>query len=203
MGLLGLPMGPLGLPGLISHFTLFSCPLHPIWSIAIVRTVNWGDGQNKQYWWSVYKEVSDEHEWSVTKNWDGDYKDILVEDGVIEMTIRAQWMVMRAFGKGTTEKDTVITVGVWQAAEAFKTKTRVTRRLVRILDRSAALSSVHSNYKNQHFSFIFLLCIETSLSERVRHLSEPNPFTPFSNKIYPFTSFFGKWLYPFISLLYL
>ena len=56
--------------------------------------------------------MTDGHERTVTKNWDGDYKDRLVEDGVIEMTIRAQWMVMRTFGKGTTERDTVITVGV-------------------------------------------------------------------------------------------
>ena len=26
-------------------FILFSCPLHPIWSVAFVQTVNWGDGQ--------------------------------------------------------------------------------------------------------------------------------------------------------------
>ena len=38
-------MGLLGLPSLISYFILFSCPLHPIWSIAFVQTVNWGDGQ--------------------------------------------------------------------------------------------------------------------------------------------------------------
>ena len=49
----------------------------------------------------------------VTKNWDGNHKDRLVEDGVREMTIRAQWMlVMRTFGKGTTGRDTVMTVGV-------------------------------------------------------------------------------------------
>ena len=49
----------------------------------------------------------------VTKNWDGAHKDRLVEDGVREMTIRAQWMlVMRTFGKETTDRDTVMTVGV-------------------------------------------------------------------------------------------
>ena len=63
---------------------------------------------------------------------------------------------------------------VWQAAETFKVMTCVTHRLVRILDRSAASSSVHSTYKNQHLSFISLFCAETSLSERVRHLSELN-----------------------------
>ena len=41
-------MGLLGSPSLISYFILFSCPLHPIWSVAFVQTVNWGDGQNKQ-----------------------------------------------------------------------------------------------------------------------------------------------------------
>ena len=49
----------------------------------------------------------------VTKNWDDDPKDRLVEDGVREMTIRAQWMlVTRTFGKGTTDRDAVMTVGV-------------------------------------------------------------------------------------------
>ena len=56
--------------------------------------------------------MTDGHERTVTKNWDGDDKDRLVEDGVVEMTIRAQWMVMRTFGKGTTDRDTVMTVGV-------------------------------------------------------------------------------------------
>ena len=41
-------MGLLGSPSFISYFILFSCPLHPIWSVAFVQTVNWGDGQNKQ-----------------------------------------------------------------------------------------------------------------------------------------------------------
>ena len=63
---------------------------------------------------------------------------------------------------------------VWQVAGTFKAMTSVTRGLVRVLDRSAASSSVHSTYKNLHFSFISLLCAETSLSERVRHLSELN-----------------------------
>ena len=39
-------MSPLGSPSLISYFILFSCPLHPIWSVAFVQTINWGDGQN-------------------------------------------------------------------------------------------------------------------------------------------------------------
>ena len=202
VGILDSLMSPLGLPGLISQFILFSCLLHPIWPVAVVQTINWGDGQNSQKRWSVFMEVTDGHERMVAKNWDSSQNDRLVEDGVREMTVRDQWMlVMRTFRKGMTDIDTVITVGVWQTAEAFKTKTRVTRRLVRILDRSAASSSVHSTYKNQRFSFIFSLCVETSLSERIRRLSEPNPFTSFSNKIYSFTSFFGKWSYPFILLL--
>ena len=57
--------------------------------------------------------MTDGHERTVTKNWDGNHKDRLVGDGVREMTIRAQWMlVMRTFGKGTTDRDTVMTVGV-------------------------------------------------------------------------------------------
>ena len=58
-------------------------------------------------------EVTDGHERTVTKKWDGNHIDRLVEDGVREMTVRAQWMlVMRNFGKGTTDRDTVKTVGV-------------------------------------------------------------------------------------------
>ena len=58
-------------------------------------------------------EVTDGHERMVAKNWDGNQNDRLVEDGVREMTVRAQWMlVMRTFGKGTTDRDTVMTVGV-------------------------------------------------------------------------------------------
>ena len=46
-----------------------------------------------------------------TKNWDGDHKDRMVEDGVREMTIRAQWMlVTRSSGKRTTDRDVVMTV---------------------------------------------------------------------------------------------
>ena len=57
--------------------------------------------------------MTDGHERTETKNRDGSHKDRLVEDGVREMTVRAQWMlVMRTFGKGTTGRDTVMTVGV-------------------------------------------------------------------------------------------
>ena len=49
----------------------------------------------------------------VTKNRDDNQNDRLVKDGVIEMTVRDQWMlVMRTFGKGMTDRDTVMTVGV-------------------------------------------------------------------------------------------
>ena len=55
----------------------------------------------------------DGHERTVTKNWDGNHNDRLVEDGVREMTVKAQWMlVMRTFGKGTTDRYAVMTVGV-------------------------------------------------------------------------------------------
>ena len=56
--------------------------------------------------------MTDGHERMVTKNWDGNQNDRLVEDGVREMTVRAKWMVMRTFGKGTMDRDTVMTVGV-------------------------------------------------------------------------------------------
>ena len=58
-------------------------------------------------------EVTDGHERMVAKNWDSSQNDRLVEDGVREMTVRDQWMlVMRTFRKGMTDIDTVITVGV-------------------------------------------------------------------------------------------
>ena len=105
-------------------------------------------------------------------------------------------------GGRLTENDAVRSVEVWQAAEAFKAMTRVTRRLVRILDRSAASSSVHSIYKNQHLSFIsFTLrrnyIVRASLSPVRAH-----PFTSFNNDSYPLTPFLGKWSYPF-TLIYL
>ena len=72
-------------------------------------TVNWGDGQNRQRRWSVFEEVTDGEQ----RNWDDNQNDRMVEDGVREMTVRAKWMlVMRTFGKGTTDRDTVMTVGV-------------------------------------------------------------------------------------------
>ena len=78
-----------------------------------MQTVNWGDSQNRQRRWSVFKEVTDGHERMVTKNWDGNQNDRLVEDGVREMTVKAKWMLaMRTFEKGTTGRDTVMTVGV-------------------------------------------------------------------------------------------
>ena len=56
--------------------------------------------------------MTDGHERTITKKWDGNHNDRLVEDGVIEMMVRAQWvLVMRTFGKGTTDRDTVMTVG--------------------------------------------------------------------------------------------
>ena len=49
----------------------------------------------------------------VTKNWDGNQNDRLVEDGVKGMTVSAKSMLaMRTFGKETTDRDTVMTVGV-------------------------------------------------------------------------------------------
>ena len=78
-----------------------------------MQTVNWGDGQNRQRRWSVFEEVTDGYERMVTKKWDDNQNDRLVDDGVREMTVRAKWMlVMRTFGKGTTDRDTVMTVGV-------------------------------------------------------------------------------------------
>ena len=57
--------------------------------------------------------MTDGHERTITKKWDGNHNDRLVEDGVREMTVIAQWvLVMRTFGKGTTDRDTVMTVGV-------------------------------------------------------------------------------------------
>ena len=67
----------------------------------------------------------------------------------IQLTVKTLWlMVTGAPGGSFTEYDSVRSVEVRQAVEAFKAMTRVTRRVVRILDRSAASSSVHSIYKN-------------------------------------------------------
>ena len=49
----------------------------------------------------------------VTKNWDGNQNDRLVEDGVRGMTVSAiKMLAMRTFGRETTGRDTVMTVGV-------------------------------------------------------------------------------------------
>ena len=57
--------------------------------------------------------MTDVYERTITKNWDGNQNDRLVEDGVREMTVRAKWMwAMRTFEKGMTGRDTVMTVGV-------------------------------------------------------------------------------------------
>ena len=57
--------------------------------------------------------MTDGHERTVTKNRDGNHNDKLVEDGVREMTIRAQWMlVMRTFGRRLTDSDAVMPVEV-------------------------------------------------------------------------------------------
>ena len=57
--------------------------------------------------------MTDGYERMVTKNWDGNQNDRLVEDGVREMTVRAKWMLaVRTFEKGTTGRDTVMTVVV-------------------------------------------------------------------------------------------
>ena len=53
-------MDLLGSPGLISYFILFSCPFHPIWSVAFVQTVNWGDGQ-KSHDGSMFMGATDRH----------------------------------------------------------------------------------------------------------------------------------------------
>ena len=57
--------------------------------------------------------MTDGHERTVTKNRDGNHNDRLVKDGVREMTVRDQWMlVMRTFGKQMMDRYTVMTVGV-------------------------------------------------------------------------------------------
>ena len=57
--------------------------------------------------------MTDGHERTVTKNRDGNHNNRLVGDEVREMTVRDQWMlVMRTFGKGMTDRDTVMTVGI-------------------------------------------------------------------------------------------
>ena len=49
----------------------------------------------------------------ITKNWDGNQNDKLVEDGVRGMTVSAiKMLAMRTFGRETTGRDPVMTVGV-------------------------------------------------------------------------------------------
>ena len=105
-------------------------------------------------------------------------------------------------GGRLTEHDAVRSVEVWQTAEAFKAMTRVTRQLVRILDRSAVLSSVHSIYKNQHLSFISFTLRRNYIVRESLSPIRAHPFTSFSNGSYPLTPFLGKWSYPF-ALIYL
>ena len=57
--------------------------------------------------------MTDGHERMVTKNWDCNQNDRLVEDGVSGMTVSAiKMLAMRTFGRETTGRDTVMTVGV-------------------------------------------------------------------------------------------
>ena len=113
-----------------------------------------------------------------------------------------QLMVTRTLGGGFTEHDAVRSIEVWQAAEAFKAMTRVTRRVVRILDRSAVSSSVHSIYKNQHLSFISFTLRRNYIVRASLSPVRAYPFTSFSNDFYPLTPFLSKWFYPF-TLIYL
>ena len=101
-------------------------------------------------------------------------------------------MVTRALGGRLTERDAVMSVEVRQVAEAFKAMTRVTRRVVRILDRSAASFSMHSTYKNQHFSFIFSTLRRNFIVRASPSPVRAQPFASFSDEIYPLTPFFGK-----------
>ena len=111
----------------------------------------------------------------------------------IQLTVKTlRLMVMGAPGGSFTEYDSVRSVEVWQAAEAFKAMTRVTRRLVRISDRSAASTSVHSIYKNQHLSFISLTLRRNYIVRASPSPVRAYPFTSFSNDFYPLTPFLGK-----------
>ena len=92
---------------------------------------------------------------------------------------------------------------VWQVAETLNAMTYVTRGLIRVLDRSVASSSVHSTYKNLHFSFHFstlrknfIVRASPSLVRASPSLVRAQSFTSFCNEINPFAPFFGKWSYP-------
>ena len=81
---------------------------------------------------------------------------------------------------------------VRQVAETFNAMTRVTRGLVRVLDRSAASFSVHSTYKNLHFSFHFSTLRRNFIVRASPSLVKAHPFTSFCNEINPFAPLFGK-----------
>ena len=102
-------------------------------------------------------------------------------------------MVTRTLGGRFTEHDAVRSIEVWQAAEAFKVMTRVARRVVRILDRSAASSSVHSIHKNQHLPFISSTLRRNYVVRASPSPVRAYPFTSSSNNFYPLTPFLGKW----------
>ena len=57
-------------------------------------------------------EMTDGYERTVTRNWDGNQNGRLVVNGPRGMTVSAKQMAMRTFGKETTDRDTVMTVGV-------------------------------------------------------------------------------------------
>ena len=54
-------MGLLGSPSLISYFILFNCPLHPIWFVAFVQTVNWVTVKTNNNDGPVLMGVTDRH----------------------------------------------------------------------------------------------------------------------------------------------
>ena len=57
-------------------------------------------------------EMTDGYERTVTRNWDGNQNGRLVVDGLTGMSVSSKQMAMRTSEKETTDRYTVMTVGV-------------------------------------------------------------------------------------------
>ena len=107
----------------------------------------------------------------------------MVDDGVIEMTVRvSQMSVTRTLGVRLTDGYAVM------SARSDRLQKHLRRWHVSLVDWSVSWIEVPLRLlctlpiKTSTSSSFFLLCAETSLSERVRHLSEPNRSHPLATR---------------------
>ena len=143
---------PSGPSGPVFAFILFSCPFHPIWSVAIYEKgpigvmVKWkhADGsmliarrsRYRHEWWQVYLRWQLKMLSGRWYNQRGDGWNL-------------QRMVTRIIGWQLKKNEVVRCIEFWQAVQRYlRRTTRVVCRLACISDRSVASSSVHPFYKN-------------------------------------------------------